>query len=101
MRGRVLTFFFSFFLAVLGVCCCMQAFCSCGEQGYCVVVVGGLLIGVASHCGAQVLRFMGFRSCCMWAQQLWLKGCRAQTHWLWHRRSCLAADRIFLDQGSN
>ena len=38
-------FFFSVFLAVLGVRCCMQALSSCGEQGYCVVVVGGLLIG--------------------------------------------------------
>ena len=34
MRGRGLTwFYFSFFLAVLGVCCCMQAFPSCREQG--------------------------------------------------------------------
>ena len=35
------------FLAVLGLCCCAQAF-SCGEQGLLFVVVCGLLIVVAS-----------------------------------------------------
>ena len=41
-------FLFSFFLAVLGLCCCAQAFSSCGEQGLLFVVVCGLLIAVAS-----------------------------------------------------
>ena len=36
------------FLAVLGHCCCAQAFSSCGEQGLLFVVVHGLLIAVAS-----------------------------------------------------
>ena len=36
------------FLAALGLCCCTQAFSSCGEQGLLFVVVRGLLIGVAS-----------------------------------------------------
>ena len=44
------------FLAALGLCCCMQAFSSCGEQGLLLVVVRGLLIAVASlvvECGLQ------------------------------------------------
>ena len=38
----------SFFLAVLGLCCCVRAFSSCGEQGLLFVVVCGLLIAAAS-----------------------------------------------------
>ena len=37
-----------FFLAALGLHCCMQAFSSCGEQGLLFVVVRRLLIAVAS-----------------------------------------------------
>ena len=36
------------FLAVLGLCCCAQAFSSCSEQGLLFVAVCGLLIAVAS-----------------------------------------------------
>ena len=36
------------FLAALGLCCCTQAFSSCGEQGLLFVAVHGLLIAVAS-----------------------------------------------------
>ena len=39
---------FIHFLAVLGLCCCVQAFSSCGERGLLFVVVRGLLIAVAS-----------------------------------------------------
>ena len=45
--GRV-TFFLFFFLAVLGLHCCVPAFSSCGERGPLLVVVYGLLIAVAS-----------------------------------------------------
>ena len=41
-------FFFKFFLAVLGLCCCAQAFSSCGERGLLFVAVCGLLMAVAS-----------------------------------------------------
>ena len=45
------------FLAVLGPCCCAQAFFSCGEQGLLLVVVHGLLIAslflLQEHCGTQ------------------------------------------------
>ena len=41
-------FIFNLFLAVLGLCCCMQAFSSCIERGLLFVVVHGLLTAVAS-----------------------------------------------------
>ena len=37
---KIYIFIYFLFLAVLGLCCCMRAFSSCGEQG--------LLIAVAS-----------------------------------------------------
>ena len=36
------------FLAALGLCCCTQAFSTCGEWGLLFVAVRGLLIAVAS-----------------------------------------------------
>ena len=76
---------------MLGLCCCMRAFSSCGKQA------------LPSSCGVQASHCGGFSYC------------RAQalgTHrlqWLWHvgsivivhRRSCPAAYGIFLEQGSN
>ena len=47
--------FIYLFLAVLGVRCCKRAFSSCGERGLPFVVVHGLLIAVASRCGARAL----------------------------------------------
>ena len=44
----IFLFFWLLFLPVLGLCCCLQAFSSCGEQGLPFVVVRGLLIVVAS-----------------------------------------------------
>ena len=41
-------FFFNLLLAVLSLHCCVQAFCSCGEQGLLFVVVCRFLIVVAS-----------------------------------------------------
>ena len=41
-------FFFNLFLAVLGLCCCTQAFSSCSKWGLLFVAVLGLLIVVAS-----------------------------------------------------
>ena len=40
--------FFYLFLAALGLRCCAQAFCSCGQKGLLFVAVRGLLIAVAS-----------------------------------------------------
>ena len=41
-------FNFIYFLAALGLRCCVWAFPSCGERGLLFVVVHGLLIAVAS-----------------------------------------------------
>ena len=35
-------------MAALGLCCCAQAFSSCGEHGLLFTAVHGLLIAVAS-----------------------------------------------------
>ena len=40
--------FIYLFLAALGLCCCMQAFSSCGKRGLLFVAVRRLLIAVAS-----------------------------------------------------
>ena len=40
--------FFFLFMAAWGLCCCAQAFSSCGEQGLLFVEVHRLLIAVAS-----------------------------------------------------
>ena len=53
MLLEIFFFFFNFilfiylFLAVLGLCCCVGSFSSCGEQGLLFVVVHGLLTAVA------------------------------------------------------
>ena len=41
-------FLFFVFLAVLGLCCCVRAFSSCGKRGLLIAAVRGLLIAVAS-----------------------------------------------------
>ena len=89
---------FFFLLAALGLRCCAQAFFSCGERGLLFVEVHGLLIAVASRCGAlalgtwasvvaacelsscsmQTLKHMGFSSCGAWAQQLQCTGSRVR-----------------------
>ena len=66
------------FLAVLGLCCCLWAFSSCREWGLLFVMVHGLLIVVASCCGAQrasVVAARGLRSCGSQALERWLGGC--------------------------
>ena len=42
-------------MAVLGPCCCTQAFSSCSEWGLLFIAVRRLLIAVASRCRAQAL----------------------------------------------
>ena len=64
------------FLAALCLRCCAWAFSRCREQGLLFIAVRGLLIVVASHCGAWAVG--------AWAQQLWLTGCRAQAQQLQH-----------------
>ena len=56
-------------VAALGLCRCVQAFSSCGEQGLLSSCSGWI-----SHCGsfsygrAQALRPVGFSSCLVWTQ---------------------------------
>ena len=70
------------FLAVLGLRCCMWACSSCGERGLLFVVVCGLLIAVASRCGARALGTWasvvvarGLSSCGSQALELRLSSC--------------------------
>ena len=48
-------FLILFLLPVVGLHCFILAFFSCGDQGSLFIVRRGLLIVVASRCGAQVL----------------------------------------------
>ena len=59
-------YFIYLFLAVLGLCCCAQAFSSCGERGLLFVAVRGLLIAVASLAADHGRT--GFSSCSTQAQ---------------------------------
>ena len=78
-------------MVALGLCCCMQAFSSCGERGLLFVSVHGLLIAVASlgaehrlwGVWASVAVVLGLMICGAWAKLL---------HGIWD---------WFLDQGSN
>ena len=81
------------FLAALGLCCCLRAFSSCGERGLLFVGVRGLLIAVASRCGARAL---GKRASVLVALGLYSAGSVVVAYGL----SCSAACGIFLDQGS-
>ena len=47
--------FIYLFLAALGLHCCVWAFSGCGEWGLLFVVVHGLVLVVASRCGAWAL----------------------------------------------
>ena len=58
----------------MGLCCCAQAFSSCGERGLLFVVVRGLLIAVASRCRARAL---GVRASVVVAHRLSSCGSRA------------------------
>ena len=51
LHSRIIFFAFlksHLFLAVLGLCCCLKAFSSCGNQGLHFVAMLGLLIAVVS-----------------------------------------------------
>ena len=69
-------------MAALGLCCCVQAFSSCGERGLLFVAVRGLLIAVASLVGSTGSRHVG-------------------SVVVAHGLSCSAARGIFPDQGLN
>ena len=93
--------YFYLFVAALGLCCCTQAFSSCGKQRLLFVVVHRLLIVVAS------LVEHGLQTCGL--QQLWHMGSVVMARGLQsassvvvvHRFSCFIACGIFPDQSSN
>ena len=72
---QISCFYFFFFLAALGLCCCAQAFSSCGKWGLLFIVVRGLLIAVASPCGARALGHVGFSSSGWWVLERRLSSC--------------------------
>ena len=50
-------------MAVVGLPCCMWAFSSCGEQGYSLGVVRGLLVAERGlSCMGSVVEFPGSRA---------------------------------------
>ena len=52
-------YLFVLLLAVLGLHCYVQTFCSCSKWDLSLVAVHRLLVAVVSHCGAQALRCVG------------------------------------------
>ena len=68
-----------FYFSVLGLCGFTRAFSSCGEPGplSCCGAQASYWGGF-SHCKAQALACTAFRSCGVWAHQLWLPGSREQ-----------------------
>ena len=93
-------------MAALGLCCCVRAFSSCGERGLLLVLVHGLLIAVASRCGARalgvwasVVAVRGLSSCgsVVVARGLQSAGSVVVAPGL----CCSVACGVFPDQGSN
>ena len=74
-------YIYLFILAVLGLCCYVRAFSSCGKSGY-------------TSCGALASRCGGF-SC----RRAWSLGHIGSA--VVHKFSCPTACEIFLNQGSN
>ena len=73
------------FFYFLPRCVCTQVFSSCGKQGLLFVKVHGLLIAIASRCGAQALGHVGFSSCSTWAHQYMYMGIVAPKHVVFSR----------------
>ena len=77
-------FFIYLFLAALGLCCCMQAFSSCGERGLLFIAVRVLLLRWLLLFQWLLLlrstgsRRAGFSSCGLRALEHRLSSCGAQ-----------------------
>ena len=82
----LISLFIYLFLAVLGLCCCAQAFSSCGKQGLVFIAVHGFLIAVSSLCcrawvigtWASVVVARGLSSCGSRAPEHRLSSCGAR-----------------------
>ena len=75
--GFLKNLFIYLFLAALGLRWCAQASSSCSEGGLLLVAVRGLLIAVASRCGARAL---GLRASVVVARGLSSCGSQAREH---------------------
>ena len=87
---KLLTIYFLIYFVALGLCCCVQAFSSCGEQGLLFIMVHRLLIVVASLVAEHRLQDV-------WASKVAaheFSSCGTRT---WLPTEC----GIFPDQGSN
>ena len=88
-------FFTCLFLAVLGLCCCMDFFLSCGKQG-----LLSTCSALVCHCrgfscyGAWALGTVGFSSCGFWALE-------HRLNIVAHRLTCSMTCGILPYQGSN
>ena len=83
------------FLASLGLCCCMRAFSSSGKRGLLSSCgMRAFHCGGVSCCGVQTLRT---QASVVAAHRLYSAGSVIVLDWL----SCSRAREIFLDQGSN
>ena len=71
---------FSFFVAVLGLCCYVQPFSSCDAQAS--------HRGVSSSCRAWVLEHVGFGSCGTWAHSV-------PGMWDWTHVSCIGRQILY------
>ena len=81
---KILFIFIYSFLAALGLCCCAQAFSSCGEQGcYSSLRCACFSLWWLLLLRSTGSRHAGFSSCGMRAHQLWLTGSRAQAQQWW------------------
>ena len=58
-----------------GLCCCAQAFCSWGEQGYSLVAFAGFLLRSLLLLQSMGSRACGLRSCGSWALEHRLSSC--------------------------
>ena len=83
------------FWAVLGLCCCAQAFSGCGKQGLPFIAVCSLPVVAASLVAEP--RLQGAWASVVAAPGLKSTGSIAVVH----RHSCSTAYGIFPDQGSN
>ena len=98
----IIYLFIYLFLALLGLRCCVWAFCSCGERGLLFVAMHGLLIAVAPLVAEHGVQARGL-------QQLWHAGSVVVARGLQssgsavvaHGLSCSVACGIFPDQGLN
>ena len=101
-RVKCIIIFIYLFLAALGLCCCAQAFSSCGEQGLLLVAVRGLLVEVASlvaENGLQVRRLQ--QLCHVGSVVVGRRLQSAASVVVVYGLSCSAACGIFPDRGSN